>query len=1344
MKKAGRKGREESMEDIPAKRGRSRRKLSSSEEESSESEAVEESSSEELSVPPKKRGGRKKKIVEKEELEKSSSEAEEMKDEENKSAEEDQEKEPVVKKKGGRKKKLVAEEEKTKPKKKRGQKKKAEPVEAESEKSEDEMAEEEEQSKPAKKRGRKKKTESESQEGSGKIKKKREGKRKVKEPKPPKPKKERPKKFRRGKWNPDITLITIDEDRESLANTLNTSCCAGCSNRNIIRAVLTNNRPLLKSCISSIKLSSLFDSWGPEIHHNSFHYALCSNNLNLMVELLKASHSPGLRANNPTYLIKYLDTGMVCQQAFGVRVRKVQLARGNRQGNNAFLEKYFCNTAYNEETIKKMLTNQNIKKETLARLMALEPGISFQLYNSIIQAIISGNRKVAAFLISQIKGLTNYGFGNLHYEVLVLDTEDLAEFHKASVHKKTIGNDQVTPTHCACVNPNPKYLQALLDADPNVQIMDEKNRKPVHYAAACEGPGPLELLIAQGGNVNDLDSEKKSTLHYAAMYGRAENLKIIARAAPMLLKAKDKSRMMPLHYACKNGHLEAVKAFIEVGANVNIGSGNARLGPLGFAAAYNHYEICEYLINNKARIMHKDKFKRTPLAMAVRNGNAKVASLLLQHGAIWDEPDSSGNTPLHYAAAYGWTQCAELLIKAGANVNANSSWKISPLNIAMLKNHYGMVKFLLSQPGIDVNCKDEKGRTLVSLAVELDNDEALEYIEYLLKEKGADPNISDIKGLTPLHYLLDKKISVNSYIQSENRYMNTEEYKQKIEEARNHRKQVISLLTTYGAKIDVVDANGRSLFEACLLNGNYDLLETFIESATFAGNSRLLFAFSEAIYSPVVKAAFDMVMKKAPPTAADINMMDDQGFTPFLKFLKDFLSTASNNYKTIYSYVEFELKRLKYQGETDFSKEKFNIHYENYMEYNQNSNGNPENGLIQSYFITQSDKQFAAQLAQTEFKTTFISVILSVLKQFLDLGADPKAKVGKLLQYRGPSPYSHLIPSQSEPAQPVFGQLGNLPGLVLQLAQPFIQSAMQPEVPKMPEDPLACYGANGVKSAWHFVAINPVKEVIEFLEPLGIPIDDGDMHGDTPFMHSLNLKQSYPYVSFEDLYSFFKKYKVNIDKPNSKGVTPFLMLMKRGEYSFAYELLKDGANVNASDDEGNFALKIMVTKNDLNQVKLLLTQYKADPNKHDLALRTALHIAINQSSPMIDSTSDLESLLMEHGAEVNAIDARGRTPLHYAFVKFGRWDDNTVIDPIETVTTLCSNPNIKVDVQDEWGKTPLHYAAQRSSTICSVFLLNQQFVGKTGFEYISALSLIEARIQRKRINTGTLHQQLRS
>lgn len=77
------------------------------------------------------------------------------------------------------------------------------------------------------------------------------------------------------------------------------------------------------------------------------------------------------------------------------------------------------------------------------------------------------------------------------------------------------------------------------------------------------------------------------------------------------------------------------------------------------AAAYGNYVVVDYLLNNapKLNIDKGDKYDRTPLLMACRNGNLKIAALLIKYNADIDLPDSSGNTPLHHAAAYGWLEC---------------------------------------------------------------------------------------------------------------------------------------------------------------------------------------------------------------------------------------------------------------------------------------------------------------------------------------------------------------------------------------------------------------------------------------------------------------------------------------------------------------------------------------------------------------------------------------------------------------------------------------------------------------------------------------------------------------
>jgi ankyrin repeat protein len=79
----------------------------------------------------------------------------------------------------------------------------------------------------------------------------------------------------------------------------------------------------------------------------------------------------------------------------------------------------------------------------------------------------------------------------------------------------------------------------------------------------------------------------------------------------------------------------------------------------------------------------------------------------------------------------------------------------------MLNNHIGTVKRLLSEESVDVNGKDDKGRTLLLMTmIDLSEPSCVNFAKYLL-DKGADPNIGDLDGNTPLHTLAAYKINYN-------------------------------------------------------------------------------------------------------------------------------------------------------------------------------------------------------------------------------------------------------------------------------------------------------------------------------------------------------------------------------------------------------------------------------------------------------------------------------------------------------------------------------------------------------------------------------------------------------
>ena len=139
----------------------------------------------------------------------------------------------------------------------------------------------------------------------------------------------------------------------------------------------------------------------------------------------------------------------------------------------------------------------------------------------------------------------------------------------------------------------------------------------------------MKVLIDAGANLGDIDNQKNNCLHFAALNGRAEVIDLILKTNLNLLNIRNKVGMTAIGLACKEGHTRAVEVLLSYKAKLNVGCGAERMTPLCFAANYGHEELVKFLIDKKARILGKDKYKRTPLILATKNGHATIVNTLL-------------------------------------------------------------------------------------------------------------------------------------------------------------------------------------------------------------------------------------------------------------------------------------------------------------------------------------------------------------------------------------------------------------------------------------------------------------------------------------------------------------------------------------------------------------------------------------------------------------------------------------------------------------------------------------------------------------------------------------------
>jgi ankyrin repeat protein len=157
-------------------------------------------------------------------------------------------------------------------------------------------------------------------------------------------------------------------------------------------------------------------------------------------------------------------------------------------------------------------------------------------------------------------------------------------------------------------------------------------------------------------------------------------------------------------------------------------------------------------------------------------------------------------------------------------------------------------------------------------------------------------------------------------------------------------------------------------------------------------------------------------------------------------------------------------------------------------------------------------------------------------------------------------------------------------------------------------------------------------------------------------------------------------------KPNVKnigGKTPLHLLLE-GNFKFAGDegdipglvrlLLERGADVNAQDQNHTSPLSLAMARHLVHIARILL-QHGAEPNIKNIKGKTPLHVLLEQDFDFygtvdVDGISGVVRLLLDSGADVNAQDEDNITPMHLAF----RWPHRRYYEMMWQILLRRANP----------------------------------------------------------------------
>ena len=476
----------------------------------------------------------------------------------------------------------------------------------------------------------------------------------------------------------------------------------------------------------------------------------------------------------------------------------------------------------------------------------------------------------------------------------------------------------------------------------------------MNLAACCGEADIVQYLLSKGADPHAADSDGWTPIWAAAHHGHADVVRLLVEAKADVNCVCTPQEWTPLHAAFN--FLDTVRVLLECGADINKGSELSRtpldcaiqggypetirvllgwaskpdlttasaLAALCEAAREGYTEVVSLVLEAGADVNVVDDENESLLSFAMRSGSDTLVRKILEYRPDVDITDENEDTALYRITRSTSVESVRLLANAGAKLNAINSGRSTPLMIAIREENEDVTRYLLGKPAVSatLNMASFRDRaTPLHLACQYGS---LETVRLLL-ELGSDPNFDCVEWHgTPL---------IAATLRSKDEPVGEDGEKQRIIQlllkkgavpaasAGDFGHPIISaslacsaeqlklLLGGGGAPADVRDSFGRKPVHLACYNSLEVLRTLGVADSDFAARDvvgRVPLHYAVLSGQP---GLVEEVVARSERVGVDINVKDNDGWTPLLWAARASAVETWNNERRHLTVISFMLRR---------------------------------------------------------------------------------------------------------------------------------------------------------------------------------------------------------------------------------------------------------------------------------------------------------------------------------------------------------------------------------------------------------------------------------------------------